>query len=73
MSFSTLPSGADAAAIRPFKLNTPQSVLDDLSSRVKNSKLAVPTFENTQSDGKHGVDRKWMETIKEKWAQFDWY
>jgi hypothetical protein len=72
MSFSDLPNGSDGA-IKPFKIETPKKVLDELKTLVQYSKIAVPTFENSQKDGKYGLSREWLESVKAKWADFDWY
>jgi microsomal epoxide hydrolase len=66
-----LPSHADGV-ISPFTIEMSQEVLDELKTLVKYSKIAVPTFENSQKDGKFGLDREWMLNIKEKWINFDW-
>ncbi|ERF69832.1 hypothetical protein EPUS_08033 [Endocarpon pusillum Z07020] len=71
MSFSTLPSGVNHA-IKPFTLNTPAAEIEELKTLIKHSRIAVPTFENSQKDGKYGIDREWMQNIKEKWLKFDW-
>jgi microsomal epoxide hydrolase len=71
MSFSSLPSGSNDA-IQPFTLHTPREELDELKMLVGLSKIAVPTFENSHKDGKYGIDRDWMQNIKEKWINFDW-
>jgi microsomal epoxide hydrolase len=71
MSFSSLPSGTDSA-VRPFTIETPQAVLDELKSLVMLSKIASATFENSQKDGKWGLDRERMLNIKDKWIEFDW-
>jgi microsomal epoxide hydrolase len=71
MAFSSLPKGSDEA-IKSFTLNTPPEVLDELKTLVQLSKIAVPTFENLKKDGKFGIDREWMQNIKDKWVKFDW-
>lgn len=71
MSFSSLPSGSNDA-VKPFKIESSQEVLDELKTLVRHSKIGVPTFENLQKDGKYGVDREWMQNIKDQWIRFDW-
>ena len=71
MAFSTLPNVADSA-IQPFTIETSQEILDELKVLIKSSRIAVPTFENSLKDGRYGVDREWMQTIKDKWSIFDW-
>lgn len=71
MSFSDLPrQGNDA--IKPFAIRTAPEALDELKTLLKLSKIALPTFENSQKDGKHGIDRERLQAIKEKWIDFDW-
>lgn len=71
MSFSTLPAGS-SDTITPFQIQTPPEVLEELKLLVKYSRIAVPTYENTQKDGKYGIDREWMVNIQKKWLEFDW-
>ena len=71
MSFSSLPSGTHGA-VRPFTVETPQAVLDEMKSLVKLSKIASATFENAQKVGNWGLDREWILNIKDKWVEFDW-
>ena len=71
MTFSSLPTDTQGA-VGPFTIKTPQVVLDELKSLVKLSKIASATFENSQKDGKWGLDREWMLNIKDKWVEFDW-
>ena len=71
MSFSSLPGGIDEA-IKPITLHTPSEALDELKTLVELSRIAKPTFENLQKDGKYGIDREWMQRIKNKWVKFDW-
>jgi microsomal epoxide hydrolase len=72
MSFSNLPAGA-SGAIKPFSIEISQQELDELKTMVKLSRIAVPTYENSQSDGRYGVKREFLQTIKDKWVNFDWY
>lgn len=65
MAFSTLPNGGKDA-IKAFSISTPQQELDELKTLVQLSRIAVPTFENSQSDGRYGVKWEWMQTIKDK-------
>jgi Epoxide hydrolase N terminus len=71
MAFSGLSNGADNA-IQPFTIKTPEEVLGELQMLVQGSRIAVPTFKNSLKDSKYGVDREWMQNIKEKWTNFDW-
>jgi microsomal epoxide hydrolase len=71
MPFSTVPNGAKNA-IKPFTVSVPQQTLDDMRTLLTVSRIALPSYENTQSEQEYGVSRKWMESIKEKWIDFDW-
>ncbi len=71
MSFSSLPSSSNGS-ISPFTIRTSTEVLDEMKTLVQHSKIAEPTFENSQKDGKYGVDREWMQTIKDKWLKLNW-
>lgn len=73
MSFASLPNSTGRNdAIQPFTIHTPQEALDELKTLIQNSRIAVPTFENSRTDGKYGLDREWMLNIRDKWAKFDW-
>lgn len=71
MSFSSLPGGSNDA-IKPFTIHTDPEILDELETLLKLSRVAVPTFENSQKGGKLGIDRQRLQSIKEKWIDFDW-
>lgn len=60
---------------KPFKIDTPQSSLDDLKTHLRLSPLGPSTYENTTShkDGKnHGVTMEWMKSTKAAWEEYDW-
>jgi microsomal epoxide hydrolase len=58
----------------PFKVSILQSVLDELKTLIKLSKVAPPTYEGSQEDRKYGVTNKWVREAKEIWEKdFDWY
>lgn len=77
MSFDQLPSSADTAAIKPFKVEIPEQTLSDMKTLIKLSKVAVPTYENTHSgedtDHHFGIDREWVIKAKKEWEDtYDW-
>ncbi|KAA8645986.1 epoxide hydrolase family protein [Aspergillus tanneri] len=70
--FSKLPAAATIAPT-PFTSSIPQDQLDDLRTLLKLSKIAPPTYENTQTDRRFGVTSDWLTTVREKWLNdFDW-
>jgi microsomal epoxide hydrolase len=71
--FSRIPS---TARVTPsaFTASIPQEQLSDLRTLVKLSKIAPPTYENSQSDYRFGITSDWLVAIREKWINdFDWY
>ena len=71
MSFSVLPHG-QRDDVKPFTLSTHPQSLEDMKTLLKLSRIAEPTYENTQEDQKYGVTRDWIQHIKQKWINFDW-
>lgn len=73
LNFSTLPSGV-LIAPEPFKVDIPETALEDLAASLKLSKLPKSTFENTTANSYYGVTRSWLENTKSFWAnEFDWH
>ena len=63
-------SAADPAAIRPFKINVPQPVLDDLRERLARTRYP-DEIEDAGWD--YGVNRAYMKDLMEYWrTKFDW-
>lgn len=57
----------------PFNVAVPQAQLAEFHTLLKLSKIAAPTYESLQDDGKFGVTHKWITEAKEYWLnQFDW-
>ncbi|KDQ08979.1 hypothetical protein BOTBODRAFT_37508 [Botryobasidium botryosum FD-172 SS1] len=57
----------------PFKVNIPDSAIDEFKTLLRLSKLAPQTYENSQEDWRYGVTGEWMREAKEKWLNdFDW-
>lgn len=56
--------------VRPFLLNTPQRILDDLAARVKNTRW---TDEIANSGWTYGANLSYMKEIADYWGNtFDW-
>lgn len=72
--FATIPTSLSTTIQpKPFKVDIPQSALDELKTLLKLSKLAPPTYENSQDDRRYGVSAKWTQNAKDKWLnEFDW-
>ncbi|KAJ5565973.1 hypothetical protein N7535_007611, partial [Penicillium sp. DV-2018c] len=68
LPFSTPPSNA-TASITPFKASIPEAKLTELETLIKLAKLAPPTYENSQRDGRYGVSTEWLEAMREKWLR----
>lgn len=65
-----VPVPADPAAIRPFKINVPQPVLDDLKERLARTRFPGE-IEGAGWD--YGVNRAYMKDLVEYWRDtFDW-
>ncbi|TVY82933.1 putative epoxide hydrolase [Lachnellula suecica] len=72
LPFFNPPSGCTVTPT-PFSINIPESSLTELQTILKYSKLAKPTYENSNSDKYHGVSREWLEHAKSSWENtFDW-
>lgn len=71
--FGTLPATAKGDAT-PFEVSIPKEKLSDLETLIRLSKLAPPTYENSQSDRRYGVTRDWLVTMREQWlGSYKWY
>ncbi|KDQ16877.1 hypothetical protein BOTBODRAFT_43065 [Botryobasidium botryosum FD-172 SS1] len=58
---------------KPFKVDIPKSTLEELKILLKLSKLAPPTYENSQQDRRYGVTGEWIREAKDKWLNdFEW-
>ncbi|KAK1139968.1 hypothetical protein N8T08_010964 [Aspergillus melleus] len=70
--YSKLPPAASISPA-PFTVSIPQQQLEELQNLVRLSKIAPPTYENVQADGRFGVTSDWLTTMKQKWlGDFDW-
>jgi microsomal epoxide hydrolase len=70
--YSTLPPGATLQP-KPFKAHVPEEKLQQLKDLVKLSPIAAPTFENTNTGRRFGMEREWLANAKEEWTtNFDW-
>jgi microsomal epoxide hydrolase len=57
-----------------FTIAIPETQLAEFRTLLKLSKIAAPTFESLQEDGKYGITHKWLTEAKEFWLnKFDWY
>lgn len=71
--FAKFPSSASISP-NPFTVSIPDEQLDDLKTLVRLSKIAPPTYESLQSDGRFGITSEWLTTMREKWlSEFDWF
>lgn len=66
--FSTLPATAKAAPT-PFEISIPKEQLNDLETLIKLSKIAPPTYENSQTDSRYGVTTSWLVTMRDQWLR----
>ncbi|OOF96730.1 hypothetical protein ASPCADRAFT_206905 [Aspergillus carbonarius ITEM 5010] len=72
ITFSKLPSAARISPV-PFSVSIPAGQLADLKSLVQLSRIAPPTYENSQPDGRFGITSEWLSAMREKWlTEFDW-
>jgi len=56
--------------IQPFRINIPQNILDDLKSRIKNTRW---TDEITRSGWTYGANLEYMKELTDYWLnKFDW-
>ncbi|PLB52744.1 putative epoxide hydrolase [Aspergillus steynii IBT 23096] len=70
--YGKLPPAASISPA-PFTVSIPQQQLEELSTLVRLSKTAPPTYENSQPDGRFGVTSEWLTTMRQKWLlDFDW-
>ncbi|GJQ78677.1 Jheh2 [Trypoxylus dichotomus] len=58
-------------SIRPFKIDIPQKVIDDLNQRLKNARPFTPSLEGIQQQ--YGMNSKLLSEIVEFWkTKYDW-
>jgi len=74
LPFTKFPTSTSTTIqAKPFKVNIPESTLDEFKTLLKLSKLGPQTYENSQEDRRFGVTAKWMKDTKDKWLNdFDW-
>lgn len=71
--FNTLPATARVAPT-PFQVAFPKDQLLELETLIKLSKLAPPTFENSQTSTQYGVTKDWLVAMREQWLRsYKWY
>lgn len=59
--------------VESFKLETPQSELDDFKTLLRLSRIPKATYENTApASEKFGVSREWMTQTKDALMELDW-
>ncbi|KAK5790409.1 hypothetical protein VI817_007696 [Penicillium citrinum] len=66
--FNTLPATARVAPT-PFQVAFPKDQLLELETLIKLSKLAPPTFENSQTSTQYGVTKDWLVAMREQWLR----
>ncbi|KAF8324159.1 uncharacterized protein EI90DRAFT_2363039 [Cantharellus anzutake] len=58
---------------RPFTIETPQQVLDDMKTLIRLGRLAPATHEGTHPEGEFGISDEWIKNAREFWlSDFDW-
>ena len=72
MSYANIPKNT-SLSLCAFRVYIPERKLVEMRSLLEASKIAAPTFESTQSDGKYGITNEWITEAKQKWINaFDW-
>lgn len=72
-TFGKIPAGALKSPI-PFKIAIPESQLAEFRTLLELSRIAAPTYESLQEDGKYGLTHKWITEAKDHWLNnFNWY
>lgn len=58
----------------PFKINIPESSIEELKTLLRLSRLPPKTYENQSASelGEFGVGMKWIKSTKEEWEKWDW-
>jgi microsomal epoxide hydrolase len=70
LPFSTPPS---KVSLVPFKAGVPEAKINLLRAFLDLAKFAPPTYENSQTDRRYGVDTDWLVTMSKLWRQsYDW-
>lgn len=71
--FNTLPVTARVSPT-PFQVAIHKSQLTELETLIKLSKLAPPTFENSQLESPYGVTTHWLVAMRDQWLRsYKWY
>jgi microsomal epoxide hydrolase len=72
MSYSTVPVTA-TKKFTSSEISIPEKDLDDFKNLLKLSKIAKPTYESLQEDGRFGITHKWISEAKKYWVEeYDW-
>jgi microsomal epoxide hydrolase len=72
MSYSHLPH-TPKIPVEPFKINHPQSELDDLRTLLKLTRIPKKTYESVSPPAsKFGTSHEWISSAKGAWGEFDW-
>lgn len=70
LPFSTPPS---KVSLTPFKVAIPKSKIRDLEVLLSIPSFAPRTYENSQTDGRYGVNTNWLKAMWNLWQQsYDW-
>jgi microsomal epoxide hydrolase len=70
LPFSNSPSGV---SLTPFNVAIPEEKLSLLKGFLDLAKFAPPTYENSQTDRRYGVDTNWLVTMSNLWRNsYDW-
>ena len=62
-------TNTDTAQIRPFTISIPQDAIDDLQSRLANTRYPEPALGD---DWSHGTPVSYLRDMVDRWRQFDW-
>ncbi|KAM0790792.1 hypothetical protein ACM66B_004640 [Microbotryomycetes sp. NB124-2] len=72
MSYATPPSTC-TLKLEPFRVNVPQTDINELQALLKASRVAPQVYENSRDDRKFGLTYEWTTDALEYWKQkFDW-
>jgi hypothetical protein len=70
--FGQIPSTAKVQP-QPFKAAISQDAIDEMKTLIKYGKIATPSYENQQADGRYGITRDWLIEAKDYWLnKYDW-
>lgn len=71
-AYSTLPF-TPSVPVEPYKVDIPQSDVDDLKALLKLTRVPKETFENSRKhEEDYGITREWFQTARQAWMEFDW-